>query len=155
MRAASAEILIVASMCEPDGRPVLTLEQAARLKPAIASRPLDAVLDINGGANEKRLKARTEDWFCTSWRSRSVVARSPSGRHVRARPSSSRSVPHRSWPFDDLHRYHRPAALIAGSLGGGDLVRLEWLQPPPAYDENGHTSADRDLYAAAGLKPRG
>lgn len=63
---------------------------------------------------------------------------------------------YRSWPFDDFHRFHRPAALIAGSLGGGDLTaRLDWLQPSPAYDEGGHTSADRDLYAAAGLKPRG
>ncbi len=25
-------------------------------------------------------------------------------------------------PFDDLHRYHRPAALIAHSLGGGEGI---------------------------------
>lgn len=24
-------------------------------------------------------------------------------------------------PFDDLHRFHRPAAVIAHSIGGGDL----------------------------------
>lgn len=58
VRAASAEILIVASMCEPDGRPALTLEQAARLKPAIASRLFDAVLDINDGANEKKAEGQ-------------------------------------------------------------------------------------------------
>lgn len=26
-------------------------------------------------------------------------------------------------PFDDLHRYHRPAAVVAHSMGGGDLSR--------------------------------
>lgn len=46
---------------------------------------------------------------------------------------------YRSHPFDDAHRYHRPAALIAGSFGGGGQKamweRLEWLrneQKPPA-----------------------
>lgn len=58
VRAASAEILIVASMCEPDGKPALTLEQAARLKPVIASRLFDAVLEINGGANEKKAEGQ-------------------------------------------------------------------------------------------------
>ncbi len=39
---------------------------------------------------------------------------------------------YRSHPFDDAHRYHRPAALIAGSFGGGGQKamqdRLEWLR---------------------------
>lgn len=26
-------------------------------------------------------------------------------------------------PFDDVHRFHRPAAVIAHSMGGGDLGR--------------------------------
>jgi hypothetical protein len=56
------------------------------------------------------------------------------------------------FPFDDLHRYHRPAALIAGSLGGGDLnARLNWLQPDPVaadWDE-----ADLRTIAAFGFKP--
>jgi hypothetical protein len=35
------------------------------------------------------------------------------------------------WPFDDFHRFHRPAALISVSLGGGDFKeRLDLLQPP-------------------------
>lgn len=56
-------------------------------------------------------------------------------------------------PFDDLHRFHRPAALIAGSLGGGDMQeRLDWLQPPP---DDGLTNADRDLFKAAGAIRRG
>lgn len=29
---------------------------------------------------------------------------------------------YRERPFDDLHRFHRPAALIAHSFGGGDGV---------------------------------
>lgn len=60
---------------------------------------------------------------------------------------------YRRWPFDDLHRYYRPAALVAHSLGGGDAdamrQRLEWLQPP---EDDGMTSADRDLFRAMGVK---
>ena len=38
---------------------------------------------------------------------------------------------YRRYPFDDLHRYHRPAALVARSMGGGDVHELiDWLQPP-------------------------
>jgi hypothetical protein len=59
------------------------------------------------------------------------------------------------WPFDDFHRFHRPAALIAGSLGGGGNdgmeKRLEWLQPGGG-DDDGRTNADRDLLRAAGVK---
>lgn len=60
---------------------------------------------------------------------------------------------YRRWQFDDFHRYFRPAALIAGSLGGGGDAamrsRLEWLQPP---DYTGMTSADIDLFKAAGIR---
>jgi hypothetical protein len=35
------------------------------------------------------------------------------------------------WPFDDLHRYHRPAALVAACLGGDFQQHLDLLQPPP------------------------
>lgn len=56
-------------------------------------------------------------------------------------------------PFDDLHRYHRPAALVATSLGGGDFDRvLDFLAPPP---DDGFTDADRDLFRAAGLSKLG
>lgn len=59
---------------------------------------------------------------------------------------------YRLFPFDDRHRFHRPAALIAGSLGGGDIdSRIQWLQPEP---DTGHTSADMDLFKAAGMKLR-
>ena len=40
------------------------------------------------------------------------------------------------YPFDDFHRFHRPAALVSASLGGGDIQqRLDWLQPDPATAE--------------------
>ena len=36
------------------------------------------------------------------------------------------------YPFDDFHRFHRPAALVSIGLAGGDVAdRLEWLQPDP------------------------
>ena len=42
---------------------------------------------------------------------------------------------YREQPFDDFHRYHRPAALVSVSLAGGDIKeRLEWLQPEPIPD---------------------
>ena len=37
------------------------------------------------------------------------------------------------WPFDDLHRFHRPAALVATSMGGAPIPDLiEFLQPQVA-----------------------
>lgn len=38
------------------------------------------------------------------------------------------------YPFDDRHRFHRPAALIAHAMTGGDIdSRLDWLQPEPSF----------------------
>lgn len=55
-------------------------------------------------------------------------------------------------PFDDLHRFHRPAALVSQSLGGGDLAaRLEWLQPQPEADHD-MSDADRNTLRAFGIK---
>lgn len=57
-----------------------------------------------------------------------------------------------SHPFDDLHRYHRPAALISVSMAGGDVqTKLEWLQPEPTPD--GLNEADLRTMRAFGLKP--
>lgn len=58
------------------------------------------------------------------------------------------------YPFDDFHRFHRPAAMVASSLGGGDIEkRLEWLQPTPAAvgDEN-LSAADIATLRAFGLR---
>ena len=57
------------------------------------------------------------------------------------------------WPFDDKHRYYRPAALVAGAFGGNSesamRARLEWLQPSGRVPAN---DADAALYAAAGMR---
>ena len=59
---------------------------------------------------------------------------------------------YRDQPFDDLHRYHRPAALVSVSMGGGDVKeRLEWLQPEPVPD--GLNQADLVTIKAFGFTP--
>jgi len=72
----------------------------------------------------------------------------------------------RSWqqfyaesPFDDLHRYQRPAALLAQVQVGGDFAaRLDWLaggsglQPEQPRQLAGQSSeADLRTFAALGL----
>ena len=59
---------------------------------------------------------------------------------------------YKQYPFDDLHRYHRPAALISTSMAGGDIKeRLEWLQPEPVPD--GLNQADLVTIKAFGFTP--
>jgi hypothetical protein len=63
---------------------------------------------------------------------------------------------YRQQPFCDRHRYHRPAALVATALGGGDVkARLDWLSPEPQPEpaEGGWTAADLATFAALGVKP--
>lgn len=56
-------------------------------------------------------------------------------------------------PFDDYHRFHRPAALVACSLGGGDASeKLEWLQPQPKEDAGNLSDADLNTLRAFGLR---
>jgi hypothetical protein len=58
------------------------------------------------------------------------------------------------FPFDDLHRVHRPAALVASALGGGDLQRrLDWLQPPATVDGQNMSAADLNTLRAFGFRP--
>lgn len=60
----------------------------------------------------------------------------------------------RLYPFDDLHRFHRPAALVAQSLGGGEIhTRLDWLHPDPRNAQLG--DADLTTLRALGFKSRG
>lgn len=58
-------------------------------------------------------------------------------------------------PFDDAHRYHRPAALIAQSIASGDMEkRLEWLKGGRALvkESSGRFSeADLRTFEALGL----
>ena len=58
-----------------------------------------------------------------------------------------------AFPFDDFSRYHRPAALIATSLGGGEIQpRLDWLQPDPINAEM--DDADMNTLRAFGFKKK-
>lgn len=58
------------------------------------------------------------------------------------------------FPFDDFHRFHRPAALISQSIGGGDIqARLNWLQPEPGTF--GLNDADIETMKAFGFKRKG
>jgi len=56
------------------------------------------------------------------------------------------------YPFDDLHRYHRPAAMTAAAMGGATVAeRLDWLQPEPkAFD---YSMADINTLKAFGFTP--
>ena len=57
----------------------------------------------------------------------------------------------RLYPFDDLHRYHRPAAMVGAAFGGKYEERLEFLAPEPVPE--GMTQADMNTYKAFGMKP--
>jgi hypothetical protein len=60
---------------------------------------------------------------------------------------------YREQPFDDFHRYHRPAALVSVSMAGGDIKeRLEWLQPEAIPD--GLERADVATIKAFGFTPK-
>jgi len=59
-------------------------------------------------------------------------------------------------PFDDLHRFYRPAALVATALGGGAIEdRLDWLEPPAAVASGQLSDADMNTLKAFGIKPPG
>lgn len=61
---------------------------------------------------------------------------------------------YRLYPFDDHHRHHRPAALVAQCMAGGDMKdKLEWLQPDPTY--SGYSAAEVRSFKAFGIKPPG
>ena len=58
---------------------------------------------------------------------------------------------YRAYPFDDLHRYHRPAALVARSMSGADTQGLiDWLQPPDWQAD--FSQADVNTLRALGIK---
>lgn len=58
-------------------------------------------------------------------------------------------------PFDDYHRFHRPAALIAYRLGGDMEESLQWLKHDLAESEAeaGFSAADLNTFKAFGVKP--
>jgi hypothetical protein len=62
---------------------------------------------------------------------------------------------YRAYPFDDLHRYHRPAALVASSVRRTSDIQplIDWLQPDPAM--SGFSSVDASVMRAFGVRPPG
>ena len=60
-------------------------------------------------------------------------------------------------PFDDMHRYHRPAALITSAMSAIKTDdALAWLAPQPASTDEpeGLSKADLATLAAFKIKPR-
>jgi hypothetical protein len=63
------------------------------------------------------------------------------------------------YPFDDFHRYHRPAALASIAGATGDRVsetlqkRLDWLQPDPRNADL--SDADMATLRAFGFTSKG
>lgn len=57
------------------------------------------------------------------------------------------------FPFDDLHRYHRPAAFIRSGLVGKFEDALEFLQPEPMNE--GLIQSDLSIMRAMGFTRKG
>jgi hypothetical protein len=52
-RSSATTRLLVAAVCEPDGKPAMTFKQADRLRPNVEKALFDAVLSVNGMGKEK------------------------------------------------------------------------------------------------------
>jgi hypothetical protein len=50
VRAGSMAVLIAASLCDEKGEPVVTYDQALRLKPEVSTRFFNAAMEVNGAA---------------------------------------------------------------------------------------------------------
>ena len=61
---------------------------------------------------------------------------------------------YKHFPFDDLHRLHRPAAVIAASMGGKDAYQkaIDHLAPDPIPE--GMSAVDMSVYKAFGMVPK-
>jgi hypothetical protein len=53
VRVLSIAKMIAASLCEADGKPAVTVEQAAQLRASVASKLLMAITDVNAAAQKK------------------------------------------------------------------------------------------------------
>ena len=58
---------------------------------------------------------------------------------------------YRLFPFDDAHRYHRPAAAVAAAIGGDYRKFFDFLSPEPVPE--GFSAADMATLKAFGMKP--
>lgn len=56
VRAGALAKVIASSVCDPDGKPGLTYEDAKRLKPKVADSMLRNILEINGLADDESKK---------------------------------------------------------------------------------------------------
>lgn len=54
------------------------------------------------------------------------------------------------FPFDDLHRFHRPAALVAAAWGGKYQERIEFLSPKPVVEDQ--QPANQGRYSSTDLQ---
>lgn len=112
-----------------------------------------AILGCIGGkrAASKKVRERGEAWF---WHVLALAL----GQTVAELQAKMSEREFREWiefyqayPFDDFHRYHRPAALISTSFGGGNLQeRLDWLAPPANWADL--DTADINTLKAFGLR---
>lgn len=99
-RAGSVARMIAASMCEPDGKPALTIEQARRLKPSVSRRLFEVVLSLNeAGPKGEALPPGEKSGSGTSLPSPSAADQSQSGsgespsESLSAGESSTGSIP--------------------------------------------------------------
>jgi len=61
---------------------------------------------------------------------------------------------YRLYPFDDMHRHHRPAAIVAHSMSGAEIEKLlDWLAPDPALEK--FSEADRATMRALRAATKG
>lgn len=59
---------------------------------------------------------------------------------------------YRLFPFDDRHRFHRPAAMVAASMSGKYDDRIEFLSPEPQPE--GFSKVDVSIMQALGVRPK-
>lgn len=79
VRAGSMAKLISASLCEPDGAPAMTYEQAMNLKPNVSSRLFDAVISLGGSDKGKGSPPGEKSGSSTNSPSPLAAEPSPSG----------------------------------------------------------------------------
>ena len=57
------------------------------------------------------------------------------------------------YPFDDVHRYHRPAVAMVGAFGGKKAAdaAMDWLAPDPVPPDL--SPVDAEIMRAFGVSP--
>jgi hypothetical protein len=58
----------------------------------------------------------------------------------------------REFPFDDFHRYHRPASAVAASMGADTQKVLDYLAPRKE-EIAGYSAAELNTFKAFGFTP--